>query len=78
VKPPNIVGFAAQRDEDGTGAIAGEFWPVVVEVLIHGALVKPYLFIGPALMPEFVFHVCSPFSPVGGFVQSNLILRAVG
>jgi len=56
IQPPHIVGFAAQGDKHCAGIAAGQFRPVVVQVLVDAALVKTYFTPGPALMPEFVFH----------------------
>ena len=61
MEPPHVMGLSAQGNEHGTGAIAGELWPVVMEVLIDGAFVEADFFLGPAFVPELMFHECSPF-----------------
>eukprot|EP00747_Dinoflagellata_sp_TGD_P162803 gnl/TRDRNA2_/TRDRNA2_180796_c0_seq1.p2 gnl/TRDRNA2_/TRDRNA2_180796_c0~~gnl/TRDRNA2_/TRDRNA2_180796_c0_seq1.p2 ORF type:complete len:207 (-),score=30.73 gnl/TRDRNA2_/TRDRNA2_180796_c0_seq1:30-650(-) len=60
VEPPHVMGFAAEGHEDGVGAFTGQFRPVVVEVLVHGALVETDFLFSPAFVPEFMFHVSHP------------------
>ncbi len=56
IQPPHIVGFSAQGDQHRTGIAAGQLRPVIVQILIDAALVKTDFPLGPALMPELVFH----------------------
>jgi len=56
IQPPHIVGFATQGHQHCTCICARQIRPVVVKILVDASLVKTYFTLGPALMPEFVFH----------------------
>ena len=60
VEPPHVVGFAAEGHENGVGAFASQFRPMVVEILVNRALVETDFFFGPAFVPEFMFHGSYP------------------
>jgi hypothetical protein len=54
------VGFAAQGHEHGFGAFAGQFRPVIVQVLVYRTLVEADLALFPTFVPEFVFQGLPP------------------
>jgi hypothetical protein len=69
------MGLAAQGYEDRIGAFASKLRPMVIQVLVNGALMKADFVFRPACVPEFVFHGGPP--EFERFPQSNLICLLV-